>query len=89
MKLADAGTKAVLQGGANDLGGTLMEETISRMAGSENGSLKTIAELEAIAAAIGRPARQRTTEYGTPSAERMATARSDEGRRRLTLAINP
>ena len=42
-------------GGVNDLGGTLMEETISRMAGSENGSLKTIAELEAMAAAIGRP----------------------------------
>src|ERR1700710_1121926 len=75
VKLADAGTKAVLQGGANDLGGTLMEETISRMAGSENGSLKTIAELEAVAAAIGRPARQRTTDYGTPSAERLAPAR--------------
>ncbi|MGZ6868655.1 MAG: bifunctional FO biosynthesis protein CofGH, partial [Blastococcus sp.] len=89
VKLADAGTKAVLQGGANDLGGTLMEETISRMAGSENGSLKTIAELEAMAAAIGRPARQRTTEYGTPSAERLATARSDAGRRALTLSITP
>jgi FO synthase len=89
VKLADAGTKAVLQGGANDLGGTLMEETISRMAGSQNGSLKTIAELESMAAAIGRPARQRTTEYGSPSPERIATARSDEGRRRLTLPISP
>ncbi|KQS60008.1 2-phospho-L-lactate guanylyltransferase [Geodermatophilus sp. Leaf369] len=89
VKLAEAGTHAVLQGGANDLGGTLMEETISRMAGSENGSLKTIAELEAMAAAIGRPARQRTTEYGTPSAERLATARSDAGRRALTLQITP
>jgi FO synthase len=89
VKLAEAGTKAVLQGGANDLGGTLMEETISRMAGSENGSLKTIAELEALAAAIGRPARQRTTEYGTPSEERLRTARSDEGRRNLTLSITP
>ena len=89
VKLADAGTKAVLQGGANDLGGTLMEETISRMAGSENGSLKTIAELEAMAAAIGRPARQRTTEYGTPSDERLRTARTDDGRRRLTLSITP
>ncbi|WP_448638280.1 bifunctional FO biosynthesis protein CofGH [Geodermatophilus sp. URMC 63] len=89
VKLGEAGTRAVLQGGANDLGGTLMEETISRMAGSENGSLKTIAELEAVAASIGRPARQRTTEYGTPSAERLATARSDEGRRRLTLSITP
>ena len=87
VKLGDAGTQAMLDGGANDLGGTLMEETISRMAGSGNGSLKTIAELEAMAAAIGRPARQRTTEYGTPSAERMATARSEEGRRALTLKL--
>jgi FO synthase len=89
VKLGDAGTQTMLQGGANDLGGTLMEETISRMAGSGNGSLKTIAELEAMAAAIGRPARQRTTEYGTPSAERMATARTDAGRRALTLSISP
>jgi FO synthase len=89
VKLGDAGTQAMLNGGANDLGGTLMEETISRMAGSGNGSLKTIAELEAMAAGIGRPARQRTTEYGTPSAERMATARSDAGRRALTLSITP
>ncbi|MFQ1000721.1 bifunctional FO biosynthesis protein CofGH [Modestobacter sp. SSW1-42] len=87
VKLGDTGTQAMLNGGANDLGGTLMEETISRMAGSGNGSLKTIAELEAMAAGIGRPARQRTTEYGTPSAERMATARSDAGRQALTLKL--
>ncbi|KQS66124.1 bifunctional FO biosynthesis protein CofGH [Modestobacter sp. Leaf380] len=89
VKLGDAGTQVVLQGGANDLGGTLMEETISRMAGSENGSLKTVAQLEAMAAAIGRPARQRTTEYGTPTDERLATARSDAGRRALTLQVTP
>jgi FO synthase len=89
VKLGEAGARSVLQGGVNDLGGTLMEETISRMAGSENGSLKTIAELEAIAASVGRPARQRTTDYGTPSDERLATARSDEGRRRLTLPVTP
>jgi FO synthase len=87
VKLGDAGTQAMLNGGSNDLGGTLMEETISRMAGSGNGSLKTIAELEAMATAIGRPARQRTTEYGTPSAERMATARTDAGRAALTLKL--
>ena len=40
-----------------------MEETISRMAGSEHGSAKTAAELIAIAEGIGRPARQRTTTY--------------------------
>ncbi|MEI4273277.1 bifunctional FO biosynthesis protein CofGH [Klenkia sp. LSe6-5] len=89
VKLGDAGTQVVLQGGADDLGGTLMEETISRMAGSDNGSLKTVAELEALAAAIGRPARQRTTDYGTPSDERLATARTEAGRRALTLRIQP
>ena len=52
-----------LQAGANDLGGTLMEETISRMAGSEFGSAKSVEELVAIAAGIGRPARQRSTTY--------------------------
>ena len=39
----------MLRGGADDLGGTLMEETISRMAGSEHGSARTVAELTAIA----------------------------------------
>ncbi|MBF6131766.1 bifunctional FO biosynthesis protein CofGH [Nocardia otitidiscaviarum] len=66
VKLGTTGTQLMLNGGANDLGGTLMEETISRMAGSEHGSAKTVAELTEIATGIGRPARQRTTTYGTP-----------------------
>jgi FO synthase len=64
VKLGDEGTAEVLRGGANDLGGTLMEETISRMAGSEHGSARTVRQLEATAALAGRPARQRTTTYG-------------------------
>ncbi|MDP9824238.1 FO synthase [Nocardioides massiliensis] len=64
VKLGDEGIQAMLRAGANDLGGTLMEETISRMAGSEHGSEKSAEELEQIAAAIGRPVRQRTTTYG-------------------------
>ncbi|MBO2448449.1 bifunctional FO biosynthesis protein CofGH [Actinomadura barringtoniae] len=79
VKLGDEIATRVLQGGVNDLGGTLMEETISRMAGSENGSFKTISSLEAIAAAAGRPAVQRTTEYGRPSAERVQAARRTDG----------
>ncbi|BBX42376.1 FO synthase [Mycobacterium simiae] len=63
VKLGVERTQVMLNGGANDLGGTLMEETISRMAGSEHGSAKTVSELVAIAEAIGRPARQRTTDY--------------------------
>jgi FO synthase len=79
VKLGDEGVVDVLRGGVNDLGGTLMEETISRMAGSENGSYKTIAGLEALAAKAGRPARQRTTGYGEVPAERLATARAHDG----------
>lgn len=67
VKLGADRSQIMLNGGANDLGGTLMEETISRMAGSEYGSAKTVAELVAIAEGIGRPARQRTTTY-QPSA---------------------
>jgi FO synthase len=63
VKLGVQRSQVMLRGGANDLGGTLMEETISRMAGSEHGSAKTAAELVAIAEGIGRPARQRTTTY--------------------------
>jgi FO synthase len=69
----------VLRGGVNDLGGTLMEETISRMAGSQNGSYKTISQLAGMVAATGRPIRQRTTTYGTVSAERQAAATASDG----------
>ena len=64
VKLGVDGTRAMLQAGANDLGGTLMEETISRMAGSEHGSAKTVEELVEIGAGIGRPVGERTTTYG-------------------------
>jgi FO synthase len=64
VKLGDEGTAEMLRSGANDLGGTLMEETISRMAGSSFGSRRSAADLVSLAAGIGRPARQRTTLYG-------------------------
>ncbi|MFL6060298.1 MAG: bifunctional FO biosynthesis protein CofGH [Marmoricola sp.] len=67
VKLGTEGTQAMLNAGANDLGGTLMEETISRMAGSEHGSAKTVAELLDIGAGIGRPVVERTTTYGVPA----------------------
>jgi FO synthase len=69
----------VLAGGSNDLGGTLMEETISRMAGSQHGSRKSVGELEELATGIGRPVRQRTTTYGEVPAERQALARHPVG----------
>ncbi|WP_159848314.1 bifunctional FO biosynthesis protein CofGH [Nocardia sp. CY41] len=74
VKLGTTGTRVMLESGANDLGGTLMEETISRMAGSQHGSAKTVAELVEIAAGIGRPARERTTTYGVPEHKRLSAA---------------
>lgn len=63
VKLGPAGCAELLRAGANDLGGTLMEETISRMAGSEFGSAMTAEELVSVAGLASRPARQRTTTY--------------------------
>ncbi|MFI7450826.1 bifunctional FO biosynthesis protein CofGH [Nonomuraea sp. NPDC049714] len=79
VKLRDDLCHQVLKGGVNDLGGTLMEETISRMAGSENGSYKTISELREMVELTGRPVRQRTTEYGRPSDERLAASAASDG----------
>ncbi|EHR49116.1 radical SAM domain protein, CofH subfamily [Saccharomonospora marina XMU15] len=64
VKLGDKGTAQVLRGGVNDIGGTLMEETISRMAGSEHGSARTVTQLEELATLAGRSSAQRTTTYG-------------------------
>ncbi|MFG2307597.1 bifunctional FO biosynthesis protein CofGH [Streptomyces sp. NPDC048566] len=78
VKLGTEGAAEMLRSGANDLGGTLMEETISRMAGSAYGSYKSVGDLVAIAEAAGRPARARTTTYGeVPEERRRAAAASD------------
>jgi len=79
VKLGDEGCREVLAGGVNDIGGTLMEETISRMAGSQHGSYKSISQMAALAAPLGRPLRQRTTLYEDPSAERKAAAALSDG----------
>jgi 5-amino-6-(D-ribitylamino)uracil---L-tyrosine 4-hydroxyphenyl transferase len=64
VKLTLAGATEALRWGCNDLGGTLMEETITRMAGAEGGSAQSPAALEAAARSLGRPVRRRTTLYG-------------------------
>jgi FO synthase len=79
VKLGTEGAAEMLRSGANDLGGTLMEETISRMAGSAYGSYKSVRDLEAVAAAAGRPAAQRTTVYGEVPQERRAAALASDG----------
>jgi len=78
VKLGAAGTQTMLQGGCDDLGGTLMEETISRMAGSQHGSAMTVAELHDVVHGIGRTPRERTTTYANvPSRQTSSTVRLD------------
>ncbi len=68
VKLGPEGVRAILAAGVNDLGGTLMNESISRAAGSEHGQEMPPERMEAVIRSAGRRARQRTTLYGTPPA---------------------
>ncbi|MFD8611546.1 bifunctional FO biosynthesis protein CofGH [Streptomyces sp. NPDC059631] len=79
VKLGTEGAAEMLRSGANDLGGTLMEETISRMAGSSYGSYKSVKDLIEVAAAAGRPAKPRTTLYGEVPEERQRAAAASDG----------
>jgi len=74
VKLGLDGAAAMLNAGVNDLGGVLMNESISRAAGAAHGQETTVADLEAAAAAAGRPLAQRTTLYGRPAPRAAAIA---------------
>ena len=69
VKMGASGAQQVLQAGANDVGGTLIDENISRAAGAEHGQMMDEAGFRAIVEPIGRRLEQRTTLYG-----RVATA---------------
>jgi len=64
VKCGTVGASQILQAGANDLGGTLMDESISRAAGASHGQEVDEFELRSIVEGIGRPLEQRTTLYG-------------------------
>ncbi|MET0545428.1 MAG: 5-amino-6-(D-ribitylamino)uracil--L-tyrosine 4-hydroxyphenyl transferase CofH, partial [Caulobacterales bacterium] len=66
VKMGPEGAALCLQAGANDLGGTLMNESITRAAGGVNGQLLDEAAMTQLTSAIGRPLKQRTTLYGEP-----------------------
>lgn len=70
VKMGVEGVKVCLQAGANDLGGTLMNESITRAAGGAHGQELPPAEMEAVIRSIGRVPVQRTTIYGAVLAER-------------------
>ncbi|MDP8974126.1 MAG: 5-amino-6-(D-ribitylamino)uracil--L-tyrosine 4-hydroxyphenyl transferase CofH [Actinomycetota bacterium] len=66
VKMGTEGAKLCLEAGCNDLGGTLMNENISRAAGANHGQEMLPEELEAMILEVGRTPRRRTTLYGTP-----------------------
>jgi FO synthase len=70
VKLGMGGAAALLDGGCNDLGGTLMEENISRAAGASHGQMVGADDLEAVVSAAGRVPVQRTTLYDRTAATR-------------------
>jgi FO synthase len=75
VKLGVDGVRHCLDAGVNDLGGTLMDETISRSAGASHGSEMVPERMERIIRAAGRVPLQRTTLYAEAAAERQAASR--------------
>ncbi len=65
VKMGVEGSRRILQAGANDLGGTLMDENISRAAGATHGQEMDVANLRALVEPLARPLHQRSTLYQT------------------------
>ena len=74
VKLGEAGAAACLRAGANDLGGTLMNESISRAAGTAHGQEMPPSAMRRLIRSIGRVPAQRTTLYGAAPRERQSVA---------------
>ena len=74
VKVGPEGAAACLEAGCNDLGGTLMNESISRAAGASFGQEMPPENMEALIRSLGRTPRQRTTLYGTTDPERVAAS---------------
>ncbi|MFN8506494.1 MAG: 5-amino-6-(D-ribitylamino)uracil--L-tyrosine 4-hydroxyphenyl transferase CofH [Dehalococcoidia bacterium] len=68
VKMGVEGVKACLQAGCNDLGGTLMNESITRAAGTQHGQELPPERMDEIIRGIGRTPKQRSTPYGEPPA---------------------
>jgi FO synthase len=71
VKLGPGGVRQALDAGVNDLGGTLMNESISRSAGSQWGQELPPEQMEELIRSTRRIPRQRTTTYGTPPSEQV------------------
>ncbi|HEV8679173.1 MAG TPA: 5-amino-6-(D-ribitylamino)uracil--L-tyrosine 4-hydroxyphenyl transferase CofH [Stellaceae bacterium] len=74
VKLGPEGAAACLNAGCNDMGGTLMNESISRAAGASFGQEMPPEDMEALIRSLGRTPKQRTTLYRDPAPERVAAS---------------
>ncbi|HIE94828.1 MAG TPA: 7,8-didemethyl-8-hydroxy-5-deazariboflavin synthase subunit CofH [Acidobacteria bacterium] len=72
VKLGPRGVRACLEAGVNDLGGTLMNESITRAAGATFGEELSPEQMEALISGAGRTPTQRSTSYGEPPAPQVA-----------------
>jgi len=92
VKLGPSGAKQILNAGANDLGGTLMDENISRAAGAQHGQGLVESDFRAIVEPIGRKLRQRTTGYGqadgAPQVISESTLTADNPTDRKLIPVN-
>ncbi len=86
VKLGPDGVRQARAAGVNDLGGTLMNESISRAAGSEWGQEQPPEAMESLIRSAGRVPRQRTTTYGEPPEEQV---RRSFGAEPLAEPLNP
>jgi FO synthase len=87
VKMGVAGARHCLQAGANDLGGTLMNESITRAAGAEHGEELPPDAMEELIASLGRTSRIRTTLYGDAGAERFAAAHAAKALAPIKLEV--
>jgi FO synthase len=81
VKIGIEGAQQILKAGANDLGGTLMDENISRAAGAQHGQGLVEEDFRNLVRPLGRTIRQRTTSYGEadgrPAVIKTATLSAD------------
>jgi FO synthase len=84
VKIGFEGVRQLLQAGVNDLGGTLIDENISRAAGAQHGQMAKRSDFETLIAPLGRELVQRNTLYGTLTSDRKLEVK---GNGRLLLPV--
>ena len=89
VKMGPRGVHVCLDAGVNDLGGTLMNESITRAAGAGFGEELLPAQMEALILGAGRTPRQRTTAYGEPPDQQVARSFEAADLRPIVLTPAP